>query len=193
MNIFLAYDNHLEQLTEVAAKVCRALDAAEIEYRIIGGLAVFFHVYARDPVAARLTRDVDLAVKRADLDRIAQAVLPFGFKLRHAAGVDMLIDSAGGKDRSPVHLVFLGEKVRREYPEAVPQSSPMRNDQGYLLAPVKDLLVMKLTSFRAKDRAHIIDMDGVGLITPEIEAALPEVLRERLERVRLDEAQSGAE
>jgi hypothetical protein len=42
---------------------------------------------------------------------------------------------------------------------------------------------MKLTSFRFKDKAHIKDMQGVGLITPEIEASLPEQLRERLTEV----------
>ena len=53
---------------------------------------------------------------------------------------------------------------------------------------------MKLTSFRIRDKTHLIDMDSVGLITPEIEAALPEALRERLQRVRAEEAQStGAE
>ena len=41
---------------------------------IIGGLAVFYYVVARDPLLARLTKDVDLAVNRADLDRIRQAV-----------------------------------------------------------------------------------------------------------------------
>ena len=43
---------------------------------------------------------------------------------------------------------------------------------------------MKLTSFRLKDQVHIQDLDGVGLITPEIEAGLSDVLRERLAKVR---------
>jgi hypothetical protein len=46
---------------------------------------------------------------------------------------------------------------------------------------------MKLTSFRIKDKTHIVDMDSVGLITPEIEAGLSAPLRERLERVRAEE------
>jgi hypothetical protein len=46
---------------------------------------------------------------------------------------------------------------------------------------------MKLTSFRLKDKIHIIDMDSVGLITPEIEAGLPDALRERLDQVRAEE------
>jgi hypothetical protein len=43
---------------------------------------------------------------------------------------------------------------------------------------------MKLTSFRLKDKVHIQDLDGVGLITPEIEAQLPDLLRHRLAEVR---------
>jgi hypothetical protein len=59
--------------------------------------------------------------------------------------------------------------------------------EGALIAPVADLVRMKLTSFRLKDRVHIQDMDGVGLITPEIEAQLPKVLRVRLAEVRASE------
>lgn len=43
---------------------------------------------------------------------------------------------------------------------------------------------MKLTSFRLKDKVHIQDMDGAGLITPEIEQSLSPLLRERLAEVR---------
>ena len=56
-----------------------------------------------------------------------------------------------------------------------------------LIAPVADLVRMKLTSYRLKDRVHIQDLDGVGLITPEIEAQLPEPLRHRLAEVRASE------
>jgi hypothetical protein len=43
---------------------------------------------------------------------------------------------------------------------------------------------MKLTSFRAKDEAHLKDLDEAGLIAPEIESGLSPILRERLVRVR---------
>jgi len=53
---------------------------------------------------------------------------------------------------------------------------------------------MKLTSFRLKDKVHIIDLDSVGLITPEIEQTLPDALRDRLDQVPKEERQStGAE
>ena len=69
-----AYDQHVEQLLDVLSRITSALRAARIEYRVVGGLAVFLHVSEKDPLAARLTRDIDLAVDRRDLERIEQAV-----------------------------------------------------------------------------------------------------------------------
>jgi hypothetical protein len=83
--------------------------------------------------------------------------------------------------------VFAGEKVRPEYLEAVPVSDSVPARDGILIAPVSDLVRMKLTSFRLKDKVHIQDMDSVGLITPEIEAGLSEALRARLAEVRATE------
>src|ERR1700692_2200615 len=106
---------------------------------------------------------------------ISSAVEAFGFHYRHVAGVDMLVDAKEPKARSTVHLVFIREKVRREYLEPVPDfTEPTVTKKGILLAPVADLVRMKLTSFRLKEKVHIIDLDSVGLITPEIELALPE-------------------
>jgi len=190
-----AYDKHVEQLFEVMKRVHSALTNAGIDYRIVGGMGVFFQVSERDPIAGRLTKDVDIAIRRGDLERIASAVEKYGFKYRHAAGVDMLVDATQPKVRSAVHFVFIREKVRPEYLEPVPDfSEPTVTQEGLLLSPVLDLLRMKLTSFRLKDKVHIIDMDGVGLITPEIENALPEPLRRRLQQVRQEDRQSaGAE
>ncbi len=72
-----------------------------------------------------------------------------------------------------IHLIFTTHE-----PE------PDRTAEGIAIAPVADLVRMKLTSFRLKDKLHIQDMDGAGLITGEIEASLPQELRERLREVR---------
>jgi hypothetical protein len=178
------YEKHVEQLVEVAGRFAAALSQAGIEYRIVGGLAVYLHVNTIDPLAARLTRDIDAAIRRTDIQKIAQLVKPFGLEFRHAAGVDMLVDALAPKARSAVHFIFVSEKVRPEYLEPVPDFSQAPKIDGLAVAPVADLVRMKLTSFRDKDRVHIRDMDSVGLITPEIEAGLPEILRQRLAEVR---------
>jgi len=183
-----ALDIHLEQLFTLLQSLHSALAKAGIEYRVIGGLAVFFQVSARDHDAARVTRDVDIAVDRNDLDRIAKAAEAFGFRYRHVAGIDMLVNAENPKAKSAVHLVFVREKVRATDLAAIPGfSEPTKTIEGFLLAPVPDLVRMKLTSFRLKDKTHLVDMDSVGLITPEIEAGLPDTLRERLQQVRAED------
>lgn len=190
-----AVDQHVEQLFDVLRRFHNALTKAAIPYRVVGGLGVFLQISARDPLAARLTQDVDVAVDRNDLERIAQVVKDFGFHYRHAAGVDLLVDETKPKARSAVHFVFVRERVRLDYFEPVPDfSNPTVTEEGILVASVPDLVRMKLTSFRLKDKVHLIDLDATGLITPEIEAALSDKLRQRLQQVRREEAQStGAE
>jgi len=99
----------------------------------------------------------------------------------------MLVDAEQPKTRSAIRLVFLNEKVRPEYAEAVPAFPPARTREGILLASVADLVRMKLTSYRLRDRVHIQDLDAVGLISPEIEAQLPDLLKNRLAEIRASE------
>jgi hypothetical protein len=167
------FENKVEQLYDVTARLASALENAGIPYQIVGGLAVFSHVDAVDPLGARLTRDVDITVDRARLDEIVAAVEPAGFLYRHVAGVDMLVDAKEPAARSAVHMVF-----------AYGISKPERSSRGYWIAPVADLVRMKLTGFRLKDKVHIQDLDSARLITAEIAASLPEALRARLAEVR---------
>lgn len=153
------YEKHVEQLIKVAARFATALSDGGIDYRIVGGLAVYLHVNAIDPIAARLTRDIDTAVRRIDVEKISHILKP-GLDYRHVAGVDMLVDARAPKARTAVHLVFVEEKVHPEYVEPVPKFSVAANIDGLLVAPVADLVRMKLTSFHLKDRVHIQDMDG---------------------------------
>jgi len=181
------FEKRVQQLFDLAERVEKAFATAGLEYRIIGGLAAYLYVEEIEPDAGRLTKDIDIVVRRGDLPRIAQAVTPFGLEYRHVAGVDMLVQAGEPSARRAVHLVFAGEKVRPEYAEPVPELGPGRSVQGMRVVPLADLIRMKLTSFRAKDEAHLKDLDEAGLITAEIEAALSPILRERLARVRARE------
>jgi hypothetical protein len=168
-----AYDTHMDQLFERIKRLHAALDSAGIEYRVVGGLAVFFQVSMRRPGRGRSTEDVDIAIDRKQLEKIAEAAEKFGFRYRHVAGVDMLVDTETPRASTAVKVFFVDGF-----------SEPTRTEEGILLAPVADLVKMKLTSFRMKDQLHIKDLDSARLITPEIEAQLPEVLRARLAEVR---------
>jgi hypothetical protein len=182
-----AIDIFVERPFERMRRFHRALDEAGIPYRIIGGMAAFYYVDELDPDKARFTPDVDAAVKREDLQRIIAAAEAAGFAYRHVKGIDMLVDPASASGRSAIHLVFAHAKVRPGDLEPIPFSEPRPTSEGILLAPVEDLVRMKLTSFRLKDKVHIQDMDSVGLITPEIERSLTDTMSERLAEVRATE------
>jgi hypothetical protein len=178
------FEVRLEQLIRLAETVEEIFSAAELEYRLVGGVATYFYVEEASPDAGRLTKDVDVVVRREDLEKISQAAESFGFGYRQVAGVDMLVRVSEPSVRRAIHLIFACEKVRPTDPEPVPALREGRRIRGIRLIPLEDLIRMKLTSFRAKDAAHIIDLDEAGLITPEIEAGLSPILRERLAEAR---------
>jgi hypothetical protein len=181
------FEKRVEQLFELAERVERAFSSAGLEYRVVGGLAAYLYVEEKEPDAGRLTKDIDIVVRREDLAKISQAVEPFGLQHRHVAGVDMLVQTGAPSARRAVHLIFAGEKVRRDYPEAAPELGAYRIIRQTRLVPLADLIRMKLTSFRLIDQAHVKDLDRFGLITPEVESSLSALLRERLGQVRAHE------
>ena len=181
------FETRVEQLFELAGRVEAAFAAAGLEYRVVGGLATYMYVEEAAPDAGRLTKDIDILVRRTDVQQIRKAVEPYGLKYRHVAGTDMLVQVGEPSARRAVHLVFSGEKVRPEYVEPAPEMSRARNLKGIRLVPLADLIVMKLTSFRLKDQTHLKDLDEAGVITPDIVDTLNPVLLERLMFVRAHE------
>src|ERR1017187_10564938 len=149
------FEARVERLFDLAELVEKIFSSAGLEYRLVGGLAAYLYVEEMEPDAGRLTKDVEIAVRREDLERITRAAEQFGLEHRHAAGVDMLVQPAQPSARRAVHLVFAGEKVRPDYVEPAPEIGLYRRVRGLRLIPLEDLVRMKLTSFRANDEAHL--------------------------------------
>jgi hypothetical protein len=183
----LMFEERLFDLVGVLHKITDALAAENIPHELIGGLAVLIHVEEADPTQTALTRDVDLMVRRSDLERIKEAAAKNGFRFRHAAGVDMLLYGSTESAKNAVHLIFSGEKVRPNQATPNPPIHPEKkviHGREVLVVAVADLVRMKLSSYRDKDRVHIRSMDAAGLITREVEKGLPDELRSRLQHVR---------
>ena len=181
------FEERLFDLVGILHKITDILVSAKIDHELIGGLAVLIHVEEANPEHATLTRDVDLMVRRADLQRIKTAAAANGFHFRHAAGVDMLLYGDASSTRNAVHLIFSEEKVRPTYSDATPPIEPERKQihgKEVMVIPVVDLVRMKLTSFRLKDQVHIKALEAAGLITPKVENALTPELAARLKHVR---------
>jgi len=183
----LMFEERLFDLVGVLHKITDPLMAENVPHELIGGMAVLVHVEEADPGQSTLTRDVDLMIRRSDLERVKEIALRQGFRFRHAAGLDMLMHGPSDSARNAVHLIFSGEKVRPNQAAPNPPIQPEKKavlGREVFVIPVADLVSMKLSSNRDKDRVHIRAMDAAGLITPEVEHGLPEELQGRLRYTR---------
>lgn len=173
----------VELVRERLRRATGALEAAGLRYAVIGGNAVAAWVSKVDPAAARNTADVDIMVARDDFDRVIAALAGAGFVHRHAAGIDMFLDGPQGKPREAVHVIFAGEKVRKEYVAPAPEVTDTEKLDAFRVLAFEPLVRMKLTSFRLKDQVHLQDMIEVGLLDEAWLDKLPAELASRLKEL----------
>jgi hypothetical protein len=179
----LAWERMAQAVEIVQDRLRRATDALEkdgVPYVVIGGNAVAAWVSEVDVAAVRNTQDVDILLRREDLDRAKEAMATAGFVYRHAASIDMFLDGPNAKARDAVHVIFANEKVRPEYALPAPDVGERRPVKTFHVLSLEALVRMKLTSNRDKDRTHVRDLIGVGLIDSCWLPKLPDVLAERL-------------
>ncbi len=154
----------VERVRDRLLRASVALESAGVPYAIVGGNAVAAWVATVDAAAVRNTQDVDILLRRGDLDAAARALEPAGFVHRRVASIEMFLDGPDAKPRDAVRVVMAGEKVRPEYDAAAPDVSEFEKPSGFRVLSLESLVRMKLTSFRDKDRTHLRDMLEIGLI-----------------------------
>jgi hypothetical protein len=167
----------VEKVRNRLLRATAALEQADIPYAVAGGNAVAAWVSRVDEAAVRNTQDVDLILRRSDLDAAAAALGAIGFVQR---GSDVFLDGPDAKARDAVHVLFAGEKVRADYAVAAPDVTDAEPAGAFRLLALDALVRMKLTSFRDKDRMHLRDLLDVGLVDESWCARLPEALAARL-------------
>jgi len=173
----------VEKVKERLARAAEALKRAGVPYAVVGGNAVAIWVARVDQSAVRNTRDVDLLIRRSDLDAARQALSKSGFIYRHVAGIDLFLDGPDAKARDALHVIYAGEKVRPEYAAPAPDINEAQRLGPFQVIALEALVRMKLTSFRDKDRVHLRDMLEVGLIEESWCKRLPEPLAARLKEL----------
>jgi hypothetical protein len=173
----------VEKVRQRLQRAAAALEAAGVPYAVAGGNAVAAWVSRVDEAAVRNTQDVDILLRRSDLQRATDAMTKAGFVYRHAASLDMFLDGPSAKARDSVHIVFAAEKVRPDYPVAAPDTSESESTPTFRLLTLDALVRMKLTSFRDKDRTHLRDLIEVGLIDSSWCQQLPVELGSRLQQL----------
>ena len=141
-----------------------ALKGAGIPYAVAGGNAVAAWVSRVDEAAVRNTQDVDVLLRRTDLERAKSALTAAGFVFRHVKSIDMFLDGPNAKARDAIHVVFAGEKVKTDSLAPSPDVTEVDETGPFVIVDLEPLVRMKLTSYRLKDRVHLLDMINVGLI-----------------------------
>jgi hypothetical protein len=173
----------VENVRDRLLRATAVLESSGIPYAVIGGNAVAAWVSTIDPGAARNTVDVDILVNRSDFEAVKAAMLTANFHYRQVLGVNKFLDGPGGRPRDAVHIVFAGEKVRQEYTEPAPDLAEIEQHGKHKLLALEPLVVMKLTSFRLKDRVHLLDMIEVGIVDDSWLPRLPAELAARLKEL----------
>ena len=182
----ISWERMIRAVENVRARVKRAtaaLEAAGIPFAVVGGNAVAVWVSQIDIAAVRNTQDVDILLRREDLERAKAALAPAGFVYRHVKSIDMFLDGPNSKARDAVHIIFAGEKVRAEDPCAAPDVSESEVLAATRVLSLPALVRMKLTSYRDKDRTHLRDLLDVGLIDASWTAKVPPELAPRLQHL----------
>jgi hypothetical protein len=173
----------VEKVKERLLRATAALEKAGLLYAVVGGNAVAAWVSRVDEAAVRNTQDVDILLRREDLERAKTALQAAGFVYRHVAGIDMFLDGPQAKPRDAVHVVFAEEKVRKEYLLPTPSIAETEAGGSFRFLNLDALVRMKLTSFRRKDQVHLLDMLAVGLIDTSWLSRLPPELATRLQEL----------
>jgi hypothetical protein len=173
----------VDKVRERMLRATAALEKAGIAYAVIGGNAVATWVGQVDQAAVRFTQDVDVLIRRADLEALKLALAEAGFIFRHVKSIDMFLDGPSAKARDAIHIVFAGEKVKADYALPAPDVADSEASEAFRVLRLEPLVRMKLTAFRDKDRTHLRDMLDVGLIDQTWAKRLPASVAERLQEL----------
>lgn len=172
-----------EKVKQRLHRACQALAKAQVPYAVVGGNAVAEWVGRVDEEAVRTTRDVDILIQRSDLPAARAALENDGFVYQPLMDVELFLDGPHGRPSAGVHLLFAGEKVRPDHITAAPDVGDATPAADFQVITLDALVQMKLNSNRLKDRVHLLDLIGVGLVDQSWPSRLPAELASRLQNL----------
>lgn len=173
----------VERVRQRLLLASKTLNDAGVRYAVVGGNAVAAWVASVDPGAVRNTQDVDIMIRRDDLPAARAAMERAGFVHAQDAGVDMFMDSAIAGPRHAVHVIFANERIKAHEPFVNPDVADSADIGNTRFLDLDALVRVKLAVNRDKDRTHVRDMIGVGLVDASWLPELPPPLAARLQEL----------
>jgi hypothetical protein len=168
----------VERVKERLYRATAALEAAGVPYAIVGGNAVAAWISRVDESLVRNTRDVDILLRRSDLEAAKLALAPAGFIY-----LDIFLDGPESKVGDALYIVFANENVTEGQLIPNPDVTDSVAAENYRIVNLDALVTIKLTAYRDKDRTHLRDMLEAGLIDEAWVERLPAELGQRLQHL----------
>ena len=158
-------------------EVRRLLEDAGVRFKLVGGVAVVHHGYART------TEDVDVLVEGGAVGRLAPTIASHGFTQQSAARLRHVATGVR------VDLLVAGEPLPRAGAGVYPSPESLAGSpRDPSVVGLPGLLELKLRSHRHRDLADVVELlkrlDDAHYL--EAEAALPGALRSELAALRRD-------
>jgi hypothetical protein len=178
---WLRHQMAIDEIAERRDRITAALQAAGVDFALVGGQAVALWVATVDPDAVRTTKDVDLLLRRNDLGPARSAARTAEMDYFETMGVGMFVDRRDPNPRNGVHLVWAGEIVRPGDVAPAPQLTDRTTlPGGHEVVTLPRLIEMKLMAWRDQDRVHLRDLIECGLVERALLTNLHPLLAERL-------------
>jgi hypothetical protein len=181
IDVFQRMFRAVELVKERLDRACGALRKANVPYAVIGGNAVAAWVATIDDGAVRNTKDVDLLLAEADLERATAALQSAGFVRGSVMDVIVFLDGPQGKPSQGLHILLADRKVKPEYASPTPSVEHFVEINEKRIVELEALVEMKLNSNRDKDRTHLRDMIQIGLVDATWPSRFPTPLGQRLQ------------
>lgn len=133
-----------------------------------------------DDAAVRYTPEVEILLRRSDLDAAKSAFVKVGLVYRKFDGVNLFLEAPNAKIRDAVRIILAGEGERSDDHLPAPDVDESESTTSFRVVALESLVRMKLTSYRAKDRMNLLDMIYVGILDDTWLPRLPPALSQRL-------------
>ena len=162
--------------------VVEAMESANIKYAVIGAHAVAAWMEWRGLGGVRGTPNVDLMIRREDLNAATGALIEVGF-VPYDSSSQFFVDDPDKETRRSwdgLSLRFANEKVKSDNLPPHPNVDQVTELNGRRVLSLEPLVVTKLVGWRTIDRVHLIDMAQVRLVERRWCERLPEPLADRL-------------
>lgn len=170
----------VEKVRERLSSIVAVLESRSVDYALSGDLAVAAWVATVDPSAVRNTPQVELLIKRDDVDEVHQAMASLGYLVLSAHDTLKCVDDSSGNKRTPVHFIFASESVAASDPPSI--KNRLRLASSWVLT-VDAIVRMNLSRFRTLNRLRLRDLIDVGLIDSSWVPRLPAELATRLQQL----------